>query len=152
MGMSAQSVIAGSMAKQAESGAAIVYDGECPFCSRYVELVRLREAIGPVKLIDARGGGALVDEARAAGFDLDDGMVLKLDGRLYHGADCIHMLALLSTPSGWFNRLNAVVFRSSGISRLLYPVLRAGRNTVLRLLGRSKLNQQAPSRPGPGVP
>lgn len=136
---------------QGRPEASIVYDGECPFCSRYVELVRLREAIGPVKLINARSGGALVDEVRAAGFDLDDGMVLKLDGRLYHGADCIHMLAMLSTPSGWFNRLNAAVFRSSGVSKLLYPVLRAGRNTVLRLLGRSKLNQQEQSQPGSGV-
>jgi len=136
---------------QAKSEASIVYDGECPFCSRYVELVRLREAIGPVTLINARSGGALVDEVRAAGFDLDGGMVLKLDGRLYHGADCIHMLAMLSTPSGWFNRLNAAVFRSSGVSKLLYPVLRAGRNTVLRLLGRSKLNQQEQSQPGSGV-
>lgn len=139
------------MAMQGRPEASIVYDGECPFCSRYVELVRLREAIGPVKLINARSGGALVDEVRAAGFDLDDGMVLKLDGRLYHGADCIHMLAMLSTPSGWFNRLNAAVFRSSGVSKLLYPVLRAGRNTVLRLLGRSKLNQQEQSQPGSGV-
>ncbi len=118
----------------------IVYDGQCPFCSRYVRLVRLKETLGHVALIDAREGGPQVEEARKAGLDLDDGMVPKLEGRLYHGADCIHMLALLSTPSSRFNRLNAALFRSHTASRILYPVLRTGRNAVLRILGRSKID------------
>jgi predicted DCC family thiol-disulfide oxidoreductase YuxK len=128
------------MAKQPEPETWLVYDGQCPFCSRYVQLVRLREALGQVALVDARKGGPIVEEARAAGLDLDEGMVLKLDGRFYHGADCIHTLALLSTPSSLFNRVNAAMFRSRTASRVLYPVLRAGRNAVLRLLGRSKLS------------
>jgi predicted DCC family thiol-disulfide oxidoreductase YuxK len=131
------------MAKRTEAEAWIVYDGQCPFCSRYVQLVRLRESLGRVQLVDARKGGPEVDEVRQAGLDLDEGMVLKLDGRLYHGAECIHMLALLSTPSSWFNRVNAAMFRSQTASRVLYPVLRTGRNAVLRLLGRSKLDLQA---------
>jgi predicted DCC family thiol-disulfide oxidoreductase YuxK len=138
------------MAEQGNAEVLIVYDGQCPFCSRYVELVRLRESLGRVELIDAREGGAVVDEIRAAGLDLDEGMVLKLDGRLYHGADCIHMVALLSTPSSWFNRVNAAMFRSRTASRLLYPVLRTGRNTVLRMLGRSKLNPRI-ARPDQSV-
>jgi predicted DCC family thiol-disulfide oxidoreductase YuxK len=138
------------MAEQGNAEVLIVYDGQCPFCSRYVELVRLRESLGKVELIDAREGGAVVDEIRAAGLDLDEGMVLKLDGRLYHGADCIHMVALLSTPSSWFNRVNAAMFRSRTASRLLYPVLRTGRNTVLRMLGRSKLNPRI-ARPDQSV-
>jgi predicted DCC family thiol-disulfide oxidoreductase YuxK len=121
----------------------IVYDGQCPFCSRYVQLVRLRDSLGGVELIDARKGGPVVDEVRSAGADLDDGMVLKMDGRLYHGEDCVHMLALLSTPSGLFNRANAAIFRSRSASKLLYPMLRAGRNATLRLLGRSKIGQAA---------
>ena len=121
----------------------IVYDGQCPFCSRYVKLVRLRESLGQVRLVNAREGGPIVEELRRAGVDLDEGMALKLDGRLYHGHDCLHMLALLSTPSSSFNRLNAALFRSPRAARLLYPVLRAGRNTALRLLGRSKIREEA---------
>jgi predicted DCC family thiol-disulfide oxidoreductase YuxK len=121
----------------------IVYDGQCPFCSRYVKLVRLRESLGQVRLVDAREGGPIVEELQRAGVDLDEGMALKLDGRLYHGHDCIHMLALLSTPSSAFNRVNAALFRSPGAARLLYPVLRAGRNAALRLLGRGKMREGA---------
>jgi len=140
------------MSQQSQPEAWIVYDGQCPFCSRYVQLVRLRETLGHVRLVDARKGGPEVDEVRKADLDLDDGMVLKLDGRLYHGAECIHMLALLSTPSSWFNRLNAAMFRSRSASRLLYPVLRAGRNGVLRMLGRSKIDPQERPRPDPSIP
>lgn len=117
----------------------LLYDGECPFCSRYVRHVRLRDAVGSITLANAREHPALVEEVQRLGFDVDTGMVLKLDGNYYHGADCIHALALLTTPAGWFNRLNSVVFRSSTVSRVLYPVLRAGRNLTLRLLGRSRL-------------
>ncbi|CAN0407117.1 unnamed protein product, partial [Scytosiphon promiscuus] len=32
----------------------IVYDGECPFCSQYVKMLRIHESVGTVRLIDAR--------------------------------------------------------------------------------------------------
>ena len=119
----------------------LVYDGDCPFCSAYVQYVRFRDAVGTVHLIDGRDGGAVVEEIHAAGLDLDEGMVLKAGDRLYHGADCINVLALMSSGSGLFNKLNAWIFKSPIRSRILYPVLRAGRNAVLALLGRNKIRQ-----------
>jgi predicted DCC family thiol-disulfide oxidoreductase YuxK len=140
-GMNASSVDPAKIGEStlADRPAAIVYDGECPFCSRYVRLVRLRESVGPVELINARDGGPVVAEIVRAGIDLDEGMVLKLGNRLYHGDDCIHMLALLGTRLGVFNRLNAAMFRSPRAARFFYPALRAGRNAALRLLGRSRI-------------
>jgi hypothetical protein len=66
-------------------------------------------------------------------------MALVQGENIYHGADCIHRLSLMTTPSSWFNRLNAVVFRSPNLSRLLYPMLRGGRSAALRVLGRKRL-------------
>jgi predicted DCC family thiol-disulfide oxidoreductase YuxK len=117
----------------------LIYDGECPFCSRYVQLVRVRETVGPLPMINARDGGPEIDEVIQNNLDLDEGMVLKLSGRLYHGQDCIHALALLSEPKGLFNRFNAWVFKSPKRAAILYPVLRAGRNLVLKLLGRKNI-------------
>ena len=57
-------------------GAQIVYDGDCPFCSAYVSLLRLKSAAGPVTLTDARGHPDLVADLAARGFDIDTGMVL----------------------------------------------------------------------------
>lgn len=120
-------------------GAVIVYDGECPFCTRYTRLVTLRRSVGRVTLLDARRGGPLVSRLAAEGYDLDEGMVLLYGGQTYHGGDCMHMLALLSGGGGAVNRLCAAVFRDPGTARRLYPVLRAGRNAVLRLLGRGRI-------------
>lgn len=124
----------------------LVYDGACPFCSAYVRHVRVREAVGRLHLVDARHGGAVVEQVRARGMDLDRGMVLKLGGRFYHGADCMHVLASLGTRSGAFNRLNAVVFASPTLSRWIYPLLRAARNATLALLGRRAITRSPPAR------
>ncbi len=114
----------------------IAYDGQCPFCSAYVRLTRLRASAGPFALIDARSGHPAVAELRRAGLDINQGMVVKYEGRLYHGADAMHFLALLTTRSSAFNWFMALVFGSRLLAHLLYPALRASRNLTLRLMGR----------------
>lgn len=126
------------MASQNIETTYLVYDGECPFCTAYVNYVRVKESLGIFKLINARNGGEIVDDVVKRGYDLDEGMVLIMNGRYYHGHDCINHLALLSTSSGLFNRLNAFIFRSKAVSRILYPILRFGRNLILRILRRRK--------------
>ncbi len=113
----------------------IVYDGECPFCSRYVRLVRLRENFD-VRLVDAREDIAL---ARAYGLDLNEGMIADLDGKVFHGADAVWLLSTLSTRSGLVNGAMARLFSSRRLASLAYPVLRAGRNATLRMLGRKPI-------------
>lgn len=113
----------------------IVYDGDCPFCSRYVRLVRLRENF-KVELIDARTSP---DVAARYGRDLNEGMIADIDGDIHHGSDAVWMLSLLSSRSGFWNRLMAAVFSSRRLARLVYPVLRLGRWLTLRALGRRPL-------------
>ena len=67
-------------------------------------------------------------------------MVVKVGSELYYGADAIHALALMGTNQGLFNRLAYWSFRSRAASRLLYPVLRACRNLLLKFLGVTKIN------------
>ncbi|HSY04841.1 MAG TPA: DCC1-like thiol-disulfide oxidoreductase family protein [Steroidobacteraceae bacterium] len=117
----------------------LVYDGGCPVCSSYVRYVRIRRSAGQLLLVNARSGGPWVERVLQAGLNLDDGMVLFYGGRAYHGVDCVHMLALLSTGSGMFNRINALVFSRPQVARIAYPVMRAGRNLLLRILNRPKL-------------
>lgn len=123
-----------------QSGNWLLYDGECPFCSAYVKMVRLRENAGPIQLVDARDDGPEYHQALEMGFDLDEGMLLKLSGQYYHGKDCIHALALLTREHDVFGRINSWVFRSQQRAAILYPILRAGRNLALRMLGRKKLS------------
>lgn len=129
------------MQPNSKDNAKIVYDGECPFCSAYIRHLRLKEACGTVELIDARSDAMIVKELISKGYDLDEGMVLVLDGQVYHGDECIHALALMTSPSSLFNRINARIFSSRKLSTVLYPMLRGCRNAALRALGRTKIQE-----------
>ena len=118
----------------------LVYDGECPACSNYVRMLRVRDAVGEVRLVDAREDTPIRREITAAGLDIDEGMVLKVGERLYHGADALHAFALLGGRSGALNRLNYRLFRSPALSRALYPIMKGARAVLLKLLGRRRVN------------
>ncbi|HSP24134.1 MAG TPA: DCC1-like thiol-disulfide oxidoreductase family protein [Saliniramus sp.] len=105
----------------------IVYDGDCPFCSRYVALMRLRER-HKVELVDARREP---EKAQAYGLDLNEGMIVDLDGAVHHGARAVALLSRLSRRPG--------PLASDRLAALAYPVMRAGRNLTLRLLGRKRI-------------
>lgn len=79
-------------------------------------------------------------EITAKGLDIDQGMVVKVGDTIYYGPDAIHVLALMGTNRGVFNRLAIWRFRSRTISKVLYPALRACRNLLLKLLGKTKIN------------
>ncbi len=113
----------------------LVYDGECPVCTNWCRYARIRDTVGELRLVDARKPGELMDEITAAGLDIDQGMVLKFKDVMYYGADAIWMMSLLSTSSGVFNRLNYWFFGSQRRARLFYPLGKAFRNVVLKIMG-----------------
>lgn len=113
----------------------LVYDGECPVCKTYCKYIRIREAGGNLHLVDARQPGELMDEITRLGLDIDQGMVLKFKDATYYGPDAIHMLTLLSTPSGIFNRINYYVFSTKFGANIAYPIGKAFRTLLLKILG-----------------
>lgn len=118
----------------------LVYDDECPACDNYCRMVRIRDTVGTLKLVNARESSEVMQEITRQGLDIDQGMVLKVGDVLYYGSDAIHVLSLMGSPSGVFNRLNHWLFRSKGRARLLYPVLRSCRNLLLKILRKTKIN------------
>ncbi len=118
----------------------LVYDKECPVCDYYCQVVRLRESVGSLTIVDAREPSELMDDITAKGFDIDQGMVLIVGDRFYYGSDAIHTLALMSSRSGLFNRFNCWIFKSKTISYVLYPMLRSLRNLLLKTLRKTKIN------------
>ncbi len=118
----------------------LVYDGECPVCDNYCSMVRIRDTVGPLKLVNARESSQVMQEITRQGMDIDQGMVLKIGDVLYYGADAMHALSLMGSPSGVFNRLNHWMFRSRRRARLLYPLLRSCRNLLLKILRKTKIN------------
>ena len=118
----------------------LLYDGDCPACSAYVAVARLRQLYPDLRIISARSEPALVAGLRQDGFEINEGMVLCLDGRIYFAADAVHMIATLgrASPSSW--RRAALGFVGTAPwARPLYPWLNRGRLLLLMLLGRRRI-------------
>lgn len=128
----------------AERDNLIIYDGECIFCQNYVRFVRLQEAIGPVELIDARSSDPRIGEYWREGYDLNSGMLFVHRGKVHHGEEAVHILALLSRDDSMFSRLNARLFSNRKSATLLYPLLKMGRRLTLAARGRKLLERQNP--------
>lgn len=122
----------------------LVYDKACPVCRCCAEDVRIEQQFGQLKSADAHVPGALMDEITKKGWDVDEGIVLKVDETFYYGPDAIHALALLSSRNGIFNRFNYWVFKSEKFSALVYcvfwPGLKVLRRMLLKFSGVSAIN------------
>ena len=118
----------------------LVYDRQCPVCDLYCRKVDVDPAAGRLVRVDAREPSAVMDEITARDLDIDEGMVLRVGDRYYYGADAINELARLSSRAGLFNRLAHIAFCSHAVARVLYPVMKLCRNLLLKLLGRTRIN------------
>ena len=113
----------------------IVYDRECPVCRRLVTATRLKERGAELELINARRD--VLDDIQGADLttlDFDEGFAVVVDGHVHHGAEGARALALLTEPTGVMFRLFRFLVSTPARSRFWYPVFRAGRNLLLRLL------------------
>jgi predicted DCC family thiol-disulfide oxidoreductase YuxK len=113
--------------------ARLIYDGACIFCDAYVRLLALREAVGPVELIDARSGDPRLRAYESAGYDLNEGMLFEYNGTVYFGADAVNILATLSTPVSTFNRINGALLSKQLVARFFYPIFKFCRTITLKL-------------------
>jgi predicted DCC family thiol-disulfide oxidoreductase YuxK len=131
-------------------GITVIYDGDCPFCASYVSMMRLRQAVGAVELVNAREGDPRVRAVQDAGYDLDAGMVVLWQGEVFFGDTAVHLLATLSAGEGrLFDRIQRAAFADPRRAARLYPVLAAGRRLFLRLAGRTPigpLSEKSPVR------
>ena len=102
----------------------IIYDGDRPFCSNYIQLLSLKKTTGDVTLVNARHQDSVhIKEAVEYGLDPNDSMALKVEQHRHHGAECINILGLMSSQHSWFNRANYLIFRSPRFARLFILLL-----------------------------
>ena len=118
----------------------VVYDKECPVCDFYCNRIEVRDSVGRLVRIDARADSEIMDEITARGLDIDEGMVVRIGEQLHYGSDAIHELALLSSDKGFVNFMAKKTFGSKTMARMFYPFFRFMRNMLLKLLGRTRIN------------
>ena len=119
--------------------AVILYDGECPVCGEYLNLPKIRELVDDVELVNARTRPDLAADLRAAGFEINDGIVLIHDEGIVYGASALSVIAQLGESRRAVNRLSAALFRVPVVGEILYAAMKAGRRLLLRLLGRGRI-------------
>ncbi len=119
----------------------IIYDGGCPVCRAYVRFTEFDDD-RQLAYVDARQHLDLVSQLSKQGIELDEGLVVAVNEELHHGADAMHVLAGLTRRHGIWNRAMVWPFATQRSSRILYPVFRAGRNLLLRILRRPPLNDR----------
>ena len=118
----------------------LLYDGECPVCSAYVAMSRLRQLYPDLRVMSARDQPDMVAALRRDGYEINKGMVLSLDRKLYFGAEATRMIATLgrASPARWRRMLLAGI-GSAPWARALYPWLNRARQVLLWMLGRTPI-------------
>ena len=113
-----------------------IYDGKCPFCNHFAELLEFKSNLKNISFIDGRENKILIKEMLKKGFDLDKGAILIAEEKILHGAEAINYISnLLQRPSGNLLRIISLAFKSNARAGLLFPMLVRARRLALLAKG-----------------
>ena len=109
-----------------------IYDGECPFCNHFAELLEIKSKISNIKILDGRKNLTLTNSLLDKGYDIDQGAILMKDEEIYHGAEAINMICRqINNPSSNLLLLLSRIFKSSKRTKVLFPFLIRARRFAL---------------------
>ena len=109
-----------------------IYDGECPFCNHFAELLEIRSKITNIKIIDGRKNSNLINALLNKGYDIDKGAILLKDEEIFHGADAINTICKqINNPSSSLLLLLSKVLKSNKRTKVLFPFLVRARRFAL---------------------
>lgn len=113
----------------------VLYDDQCPVCHNYCTRVEMKDAKDKLVLVDARKDGALLDEVTKQGLDIDQGMVVKVDGKLFYGAEAMREIVKLKKAGA----MERFLFNGPKLAAAVYGGCKGVRNVLLKLLGIKKI-------------
>ena len=109
-----------------------IYDGECPFCNHFAELLELKSELNNLKIVDGRKNLKLITSMFEKGYDIDKGAILLKDDDILHGADAINTICnQIINPSSNLLKLLSSVFKSNKRTKLMFPLLLRARRFAL---------------------
>ena len=113
-----------------------IYDGECPFCNHFAELLEIKSKITNIKILDGRKNLKLINSLLDKGYDLDKGAILLKDEEIFHGSEAINTICKqIKYPSSSLLLLLSKVFKSTKRTKLLFPLLVRARRIALTAKG-----------------
>jgi len=109
-----------------------IYDGECPFCNHFAELLELKSKINNISILDARKNPKVINSLLEKGYDIDKGAILLKDDDIFHGAEAINKICnQINNPTGKLIKLLSNIFKSKKRTNLLFPLLLRARRFAL---------------------
>ena len=109
-----------------------IYDGECPFCNHFAELLELKSKINNISILDGRKNPKIINSLLEKGYDIDKGAILLNDDNIFHGAEAINRICnQINNPSGKLLKLLSEIFKSNKRTNLLFPFLIRARRFAL---------------------
>ena len=114
-----------------------IYDGECPFCNHFAQLLELKCSLSNFEISDGRENLALLTKLYKQGYDLNKGAILINNENVMHGADAISWICSeIKEPSDSLLELLRILFISNKRTNFLFPFLLWGRRLSLTLKGK----------------
>ena len=115
-----------------------IYDGECPFCNHFAQLIELKSSLPEFEIIDGRKNLALLTQLYNQGYDLNKGAILISDKNIMHGADAINWICSeIKEPSDSLLEVLRIIFTSKKMTNFLFPLLLWSRRLSLILKGKA---------------
>ena len=114
-----------------------IYDGECPFCNHFAQLLELKSSLTEFEILDGRKNLALLSQLYNQGYDLNKGAILIKNENIMHGADAISWICSeIKEPSDSLLELLRILFTSNKRANFFIPFLLWGRRLSLTLKGK----------------
>ena len=114
-----------------------IYDGECPFCNHFAQLLELKCSLSDFEILDGRENLALLTKLYKQGYDLNKGAILISQGKIMHGAEAINWICSeIKEPSDSLLEVIKIIFTSNKRTNFLFPFLLWGRRLSLTLKGK----------------
>ncbi|MBW3042046.1 DCC1-like thiol-disulfide oxidoreductase family protein [Prochlorococcus marinus] len=114
-----------------------IYDGECPFCNHFAQLLELKSSLPSLKVLDGRENLDKLTELYKQGYDLNNGAILISNGDIKHGAEAINWICSeLKDPSDSLLEVLRIIFTSNKRTKILFPFLLWARRLSLSLKGK----------------
>ena len=114
-----------------------IYDGECPFCNHFAQLLELKSSLPTLKIQDGRKDLVLLTKLFSKGYDLNKGAILIKDKEIMHGADAINWICSeIKEPTNSLLEILRIIFSSNKRTNLFFPFLLWGRRLLLTIKGK----------------
>ena len=109
-----------------------IYDGECPFCNHFAELLEIKSKIKNIKILDGRKNPDLIKKLLRKGYDLDKGAILLRGDEIYHGSNAINLICKeIIHPSDKLLKILSLIFKSKERTNIIFPFLVRARRLAL---------------------